>query len=55
MSSNTQNANMLLFSMGRIIQDLPYGFMGIGNNITLMAEQMGYMRSQGMGFKDTLS
>ena len=54
MSSNTQNANMLLFSTGRIIQDLPYGFMGIGNNITFMAEQMGYMRSQGMGFKDML-
>lgn len=51
---NTQNSNMLLMSTGRIVQDMPYGFMAIGNNITFMAEQMGYMRSQGMGVKDML-
>lgn len=45
---------MLLMSTGRIVQDMPYGFMAIGNNITFMAEQMGYMRSQGMGVKDML-
>ncbi len=54
LQGNTQNSNMLLMSTGRIIQDMPYGFMAVGNNITFMAEQMGYMRSQGMGMKDML-
>lgn len=50
----TNNSNMLLMSTGRIVQDMPYGFMAVGNNITFMAEQMGYMRSQGMSMKDML-
>jgi hypothetical protein len=54
LQKNTQNSNMLLMSTGRIVQDMPYGFMAIGNNITFMAEQMGYMKTQGMSAKDML-
>lgn len=54
LADKTQNSNMLLMSTGRIVQDMPYGFMAVGNNITFMAEQMGYMRSQGMSTKEML-
>ena len=49
LTPSTQQSNMQLQSMGRIVQDMPYGFMAIGNNITFMAEQMGYARAQGIG------
>lgn len=48
------NANSMLMSTSRIVQDMPYGLMGVGNNITFLAEQMGYAKSQGVSFKDQL-
>lgn len=42
-------SNMQLQSMSRIVQDMPFGFMAVGNNITFMAEQMAYAKSQGIG------
>lgn len=44
------NSNMMLQSTSRIIQDMPYGFMAVGNNITFLAEQMSYASSQGVKF-----
>lgn len=53
--TNTGNqSNMMLMSTSRIVQDLPYGFMAVGNNITFMVEQMAMARSQGMGFSAML-
>ena len=49
------NANSMLMSTSRIVQDLPYGLMGVGNNITFLAEQMGYARTQGISMKEMLS
>lgn len=54
LSGASNQNNMMLLSTSRIVQDLPYGFMGISNNITMLAEQMGYARSQGIGFKEQL-
>lgn len=54
LAGSTQSSNMLLQSTGRIVQDLPYGFMAVGNNITFMAEQMGYASAQGIKLKDQL-
>lgn len=47
MASATQQSNMMLQSTGRIVQDLPFGMMGIANNIQFLAEQMTYAKSQG--------
>lgn len=47
---NSQRSNMTLMSMSRIVQDMPFGFMAVGNNITFMAEQMAYARTQGVSF-----
>lgn len=54
LKNSTQGSNMMLLSTSRIVQDLPNGFMGVGNKITFLAEQMGYAKSQGIGFKDQL-
>ena len=47
---NTRQSNMGLMNMGRIAQDAPFGLMGISNNLTFMAEQMGRAKEQGIGF-----
>ncbi len=39
----TVKANSQLTAMGRIIQDAPYGFNAISNNISNTIEQMGYL------------
>ena len=47
---NTRVSNMGLMNMGRIAQDMPFGLMGISNNLTFMAEQMGRAKQQGFSF-----
>ena len=54
MGTGFSNANSMLMSTGRIVQDLPYGFMGISNNITFLAEQFAYARTQGVSFSAAL-
>lgn len=44
------NTNITLLSFNRIIQDAPFGIMGVSNNITFLAEQMTYAKQQGVGF-----
>ncbi|MBK7380775.1 MAG: hypothetical protein IPJ03_17595 [Ignavibacteriales bacterium] len=46
--------NFALMNMSRIVQDLPFGFMGIGNNITFMAEQMARAKAEGQSFSTQL-
>lgn len=46
--------NLQLMNMSRIVQDLPFGFMGIGNNITFMAEQMTRAKAEGQSFSTQL-
>lgn len=46
--------NFQLMNMSRIVQDLPFGFMGIGNNITFMAEQMTRAKAEGQSFSTQL-
>lgn len=50
----TRQSQMHLQSMSRIVQDMPFGFMAVGNNITFMAEQMAYAKEQGASFKQML-
>ena len=50
MKSGFSGANNMLMSTSRIVQDMPYGLMGIGNNITFLAEQFAVAKSQGVGF-----
>lgn len=54
LSRSTNQGNMMLMSTSRIVQDMPFGFMAVGNNITFLAEQFAYAKTQGMGFKDSL-
>ncbi|MBK6914474.1 MAG: hypothetical protein IPH11_12815 [Ignavibacteriales bacterium] len=42
--------NFALMNTSRIVQDLPFGFMGIGNNITFMAEQMSRAKAEGISY-----
>ena len=51
---NTRVSNMGLMNMGRIAQDMPFGLMGISNNLTFMAEQMGRAKEQGYSFTSQL-
>lgn len=50
----TRISNMGLMNMGRIAQDAPFGLMGISNNLTFMAEQMGRAKEQGHSFTSQL-
>ena len=45
-SENTINATGAVVSFGRIIQDAPFGIIGVGNNITMLAEQFVALRLQ---------
>ena len=54
LSTVNRTSNQLLMSTGRIVQDLPYGFMGISNNITFLAEQFQSAKANGIGFRDAL-
>lgn len=54
MASTGNQSNMMLMSTSRIVQDLPFGFMAVGNNITFMVEQMAMARAQGTGMNAML-
>lgn len=54
LADKTQQSNMMLMSTGRIVQDAPFGLMGMGNNITFLAEQFANAKAQGTGFKDAI-
>jgi phage-related minor tail protein len=45
-SRNTGTATQNLQNMGRIIQDIPYGIMGIGNNIQPMVESFARAKAE---------
>ena len=43
-NKSVKGSSSTLISFGRIIQDVPYGIIGIGNNITQTAEQFQYLK-----------
>src|SRR5882757_720465 len=45
-SKNVVNANGSLVSFTRIVQDAPFGIIGVGNNITQFTEQFAALRAQ---------
>ena len=53
-SSGFGSTNSLLMSTSRIVQDLPFGILGVGNNLTFMAEQFAYARKEGASFKEIM-
>jgi uncharacterized protein YoxC len=46
LSGTAVNTNGVLISFGRIAQDMPYGIIGITNNVQQFAEQFKYLRDQ---------
>lgn len=46
LSKSVVNAGGTLTSFSRIVQDAPYGIIGVGNNITQFAEQFQFLRQQ---------
>lgn len=54
MSTEVRRGNRLLLQSGRILQDLPFGFMGISNNIQQLVTSFGRGSNAGLGFKDML-
>ena len=38
------NASPAMVSLGRIVQDMPFGFIGIANNVTMLTEQFMVLR-----------
>jgi hypothetical protein len=49
------NAQGTLINFNRIIQDMPYGILGVSNNITFFAETFAALRQQAGGTKAALS
>lgn len=47
----TANANPSLQEFSRVIQDAPYGIQGVGNNITQLVSQFGYLQKSAGGTK----
>ena len=54
LSQVNRTSNQLLMSTGRIVQDLPFGIMGVGNNLTFLAEQFQNAKANGIGFGEAL-
>lgn len=54
LSRSTNQGNMMLMSTSRIVQDMPYGLMGVGNNITFLAEQFAMAKAQGVSFEGAI-
>lgn len=46
LSGTVVNASGTLTSFSRIVQDAPFGIIGVGNNITAFAEQFQYLQKQ---------
>lgn len=45
-AKSTVNANGAVVSFGRIIQDAPFGIIGVANNITMLSEQFVSLKQQ---------
>lgn len=50
MSRSSTNATNSLFALSGIVQDAPYGFRAIANNITFFSQQMAYSAKASGGF-----
>lgn len=48
-AKSTVNAGGAVISFGRIIQDAPYGIIGVANNITMLSEQFVSLKTQAGG------
>ena len=50
----TANATPTLLEFNRVIQDAPFGIQGVGNNITQLTSQFGYLQKSAGGTKAAL-
>lgn len=50
--SASGNLTPVFLQLNYIIQDLPYGFRGIANNIQMLSQSIIYLRAQGLGLRD---
>lgn len=50
MGKSSSSATNSLFALSGIVQDAPYGFRAIGNNITFFTQQMAYSARESGGF-----
>jgi len=53
-AKSTVNANGAVVSFGRIIQDAPFGIIGVANNITMLSEQFVSLKQQAGGTAQAL-
>lgn len=54
MGEPIKTSSALLQDIGRVISDLPYGFIGIANNLTPLAESLNKVTRAGGGSSDTI-
>jgi hypothetical protein len=54
LSDATRNYNAVGVNFARLIQDAPFGIIGVGNNITALAESFDQARNQGQSFTQIL-
>jgi methyl-accepting chemotaxis protein len=54
LSQATGNYNAVGVNFARLIQDAPFGIIGVGNNITALAESFDQARNQGQSFTQIL-
>jgi len=52
--TSTVNAGGAVISFGRIIQDAPFGIIGVANNITMLSEQFVSLKAQAGGTSQAL-
>lgn len=52
--TSTVNASGAVISFGRIIQDAPFGIIGVANNITMLSEQFVSLKAQAGGTSQAL-
>lgn len=54
LSNATGNYNAVGINTARLIQDLPFGLIGVGNNVTALAESFDQARNKGQSFTQIL-
>jgi methyl-accepting chemotaxis protein len=54
LSDATRNYNAVGVNFARLIQDAPFGIIGVGNNITALAESFDQARNKGQSFTQIL-
>lgn len=54
LKTSTSNYNAVGVNFARLIQDAPFGVIGVGNNITALAESFQVARNQGQSFTQIL-